>query len=90
MTPVEAIHLSLTEIEKHLGDAVEAVQSQAEAQENVAGNVDKLMRSHVELGEKIDSLATMLGNYVEATAASRRETAKLQSEVRTKLKIAGP
>ncbi len=89
MTPVEAIHLSLREIEEHLASAVEAVQSQSEAQESVAANVDKLMRSHVELGDKIDNLAAMLGNYVEATAESRRETAKLQSEVRQKLKVAG-
>jgi len=46
----------------------------------------ELREMFVRQGDALDELKSMLGNYVQATQESRRETLKLQSEVRERLK----
>jgi hypothetical protein len=60
MTGLEAIHLSLSGIEKHLCDAAEAIAAQADAQEGMAVKQDEILVGI----ERLESLMSTLTSKV--------------------------
>ncbi len=86
MTPVEAIHLSLTDIEKHLANAVEAVTQHADNMADFSGVMENQRKATKDLADtvmgldaEVKELNTLLRQYVDSTN-------KLRSEVREKLR----
>lgn len=61
MTGLEAIHLSLSSMEKHLGDAAEAVQAQSDAQQGMAEKQDEILQAIERLEGVVGSLASKVG-----------------------------
>lgn len=96
MTPIEAIHLSITSIEEHLGDDVAAL---CEVRDIVLDHTERLENQRVAtrdmadeliaLRSEVGELATLLRNFISDTNRLRAQSAQLQSEVREKLKVNG-
>lgn len=57
-----------------------------ESNQNLSVNYEKLVTLFAEQNDRMDRIEGMLANYVEATQGLRRDTLRLQSEVREKLK----
>lgn len=71
----------LTTIESDMADA-------AAFGDEHAKQLVLLQELYVSIDKKLDDLATMMGNYVDATKELRNATRTLHSEVREKLKAA--
>ena len=92
MTGLEAIHLSLSSMEKHLGDAAEAIAAQADAQQGMAerlveiDELKDLMRTMAgKLGELFDQqrlLHDRIGAYISDAAKQTSSVRKVDERVR--------
>lgn len=83
---LETFDRSLVKVEHELANQTQLQESTVENLKVLSDGVKELREMFVRQSEGIDGLKAMLGNYVEATQGLRRESAKLQSEVREKLK----
>lgn len=83
---LETFDRSLTKVEHELANQTQLQESTVENLKVLSDGVKELREMFVRQGDGIEELKAMLGNYVEATQGLRRESAKLQSEVRERLK----
>lgn len=84
---LETFDRSLVKMEGELATQSELHESFVKNLESITEGVKELREMFIRQGDGIDELKAMLGNYIEATQGLRRESAKLQSEVREKLKV---
>ena len=87
----EVFDRRLASLEKDSADEAAYAEIMAGRVEEIDGTLLRLDRKVsmlvvIALDDSLDLLEAMLSNYMDASGASRQETARLQSEVREKLK----
>lgn len=86
---LEAFDRRLSSIDKRFVDVEHHMAEAASAGEEGAKQAAKLADLFLSLDRRIEELAAVMSNYVEATRELRETSRNLHSEVRQKLKAIG-